>query len=75
MSIKTLYTGGLFHCYMLDESICQLGVSGLFCRFYSIFRWKILLTNNVETDKTPHDVASDLGLRRLPNFYDTFTSF
>ena len=33
--VNPLYTNGLFHCYMLDESICHLGVSGLFCRFYS----------------------------------------
>ena len=31
-----MYTGGLFHCSMLEE-IDILGVSGLFCRFYSIF--------------------------------------
>ena len=30
-----LYTGGLFHCYMLNKTICL--VLGLFCRFYSIF--------------------------------------
>ena len=30
-----LYTGGLFHCYMLDESICHFR-SGRFCQFYSI---------------------------------------
>ena len=35
--INPLYTGGLFHCYMLDESICHLKLSGLFCGFYSIF--------------------------------------
>ena len=34
--LNPLYTGGLFHCYMLDESICHIGVSGLFYRFYSI---------------------------------------
>ena len=37
---NTLYTGGLFRCYMLDESICYLRVSGLFCRFCSIFDGK-----------------------------------
>ena len=25
-----LYTGRLFHCYMLDKSICQFRASGLF---------------------------------------------
>ena len=31
-----LYIGGLFRCYIW-ESISHLEVSGLFCRFYSIF--------------------------------------
>ena len=35
-----LYIGGLFHYYMLDESICHFRVSGLFCLFYSIFDGK-----------------------------------
>ena len=35
--INPLYTSGLFQHYMLDESICHLGVSGLFCHFNSIF--------------------------------------
>ena len=43
-----------------------LGVSGLFCRNYSIFVWKIILANTVDCDQTPHDVASDLGLQCLP---------
>ena len=38
-----------------------LGVSGLFCCFYSIFE-----ANNVDPDQTPHHVASDLGLLCLP---------
>ena len=33
-----------------------LGISGLCCRFYSIF------DGNVDLDQTPHNVASDLGL-------------
>ena len=42
----------------------------IFCRFYSIFDGKILLANNVDPDKTPHNVASDLGLHCLPmTFY------
>ena len=40
MRLDSLYTGGLFYCYMLDENICHLGVSGLFCGFYSIFATK-----------------------------------
>ena len=37
--VNPLYTGGLFHCYMLDESVI-LGVSDIFCQFYSIFGGK-----------------------------------
>ena len=61
-----LYTGGLFHCYMLIESICTFRhvESILSLKFY--FRWEILLANNVDPDQTPHDVASDLGLQCLP---------
>ena len=61
-----LYTGRLFHCYMLDESICHFrGVrSILLLLFY--FWWKILLANNVEPDQMPHYVACDLGLHCLP---------
>ena len=39
-----------------------LGMSGLICHFYSIFDWKILLANNVDTDQTPYYVGSYLGL-------------
>ena len=55
-----LYTGGLFHCYMLDESVI-LGVSGICCCFYSI-----LFANNVDPDQMPHNVASEMGLHYLP---------
>ena len=34
--LNRLYTGRHFHCYMLDEFVI-LGVSGLFCHFYTIF--------------------------------------
>ena len=64
-SVNPLYAGGLFHRYMLDDSICHFRGSDLFCRFYSIFLWKILLANNVDPDQTPHYVASDLGLHCL----------
>ena len=33
---NALYTGGLFHWFMLDESIIILEMSGLFCRFNSV---------------------------------------
>ena len=66
-------TAYLTHCLLVDSStvICWaspffiLGVSDLFCCFYSIFSWKILLTNNVDPDQMPHYVASDLGLHCL----------
>ena len=43
----------------------NLGVSGLFCYFYSMFD-RIRLANNVDSDLTPRYVASDLGLHCLP---------
>ena len=53
-----------------------LGVSGLFCRFYSIFLWEIPLANTLDPDQTPHNirrphyVVFDLGLQSLPRpFY------
>ena len=46
--------------------MCILGVSGLFGCIYSIFLWKILLANNVDSDQMLHYVASDLGLHCLP---------
>ena len=64
-NFNPLYTGRLFRCSMLDESICHLGVSGLFCSFYC-FSWKILSANTVDPIQTPHYVASDLGLHCLP---------
>ena len=51
-------------CWMNPFAI--LGMSGLFCRFYSILDWKLLLANNVDPSQTPHYVASDLGLQCLP---------
>ena len=42
-----------------------LGVPGLFCRFYSIVFKENPVANNVDPDKTPHYVASDLGLHCL----------
>ena len=29
--INPFYTGGLFHRFMLDKSICHFRASGLFC--------------------------------------------
>ena len=49
----------------LTSPFVILGVSGLFCRFYSIFDGKILVANSVGPDQMPHHVASDLGLHCL----------
>ena len=35
--IDPLYSGGLFHYYMLDQSICHFRGVVVFCRFYFIF--------------------------------------
>ena len=50
-------------CWMSPFVI--LGVSGVFCHFYSIFDGKSCLLNNVYPDQMPHYVASDLGLHCL----------
>ena len=50
---------------MLDESVSHLGLSDLFCRFYSVFDG-FPLAVDVDPDRTPHYVASDLGLHCLP---------
>ena len=34
------FTGGLFHCYLLDTRFAILGVSGLFHHLYSVFDGK-----------------------------------
>ena len=34
--LNLFHTGGLFHCYMLAESICRFREPYLFCRFLSI---------------------------------------
>ena len=34
-------TGGLFHCYMLNESICHFRGVGVYFHFYSIFHRKL----------------------------------
>ena len=68
-----MYTGGLFHCHMLDESSCHFRSirSILSLSFY--FGRKILLANNVDPDQTPYYVAYDLGLHCLPMTF--FTGF
>ena len=51
---------------MLDESICHFRGFGFICHFYSFFDGKILTANNVDPDKMPHYVVSDLVLHCLP---------
>ena len=63
---NTLYAGGLFHCFTLDESILQFRDVGSSLSLLFYFWWKILLANNVDPDQTPHHVASDLSLHCLP---------
>ena len=65
-AINTLYTGGLFHCYKLDESICHFKGIGSISSLIIFFEREILSANNVVPDPMPHDVASDLGLQCLP---------
>ena len=57
-----LYTGGFFHCYMLDKSICHSreARANLLLLFY--FDSKQCR----DPDQMPHHVASDLGLHCLP---------
>ena len=52
--------------YILGESMCHFGVSGLFGRSYFILMEQILLAKSVDPDQTSHYVASDLGLHCLP---------
>ena len=41
-SDNPLYTGGLCHCYMLDESICHFRGVGSILSLLLYFQWKIL---------------------------------
>ena len=60
-NINPQYTGGLFHYYMLDESICHFrGVMSI------LSLYSILLANSEDPYQTPHHVASDLCLHCLP---------
>ena len=68
----------LTRCTLVDSTTAMcwtspfviLEVSGQFCRFYSIFLWKIQSANTVYPDQAPHNVASDLSLHCLPmTFY------
>ena len=63
--LNPLYTDGLFHCYMLDKSICHFrGVwSILSLLFYFCWIENLLSKQYIPA---PHVVASDLGLWYLP---------
>ena len=47
--INPLYTCGLFHCYMLDKSICHFRRVGSILSLFSFFDgWKTLLASSVQ---------------------------
>ena len=56
-----LYTGELFHCYIIDKSISHFRGVTYFVAFILLL-WKILLAYSIDPDQMPHKVASDLGL-------------
>ena len=60
-----MYTGELFHCYMLYKSICHFRGVGSILSLFFIFNGK-LYKQSVVPDQMPHYVASDLGLHCLP---------
>ena len=64
--LHSLYTGGLFHCYMFDKSICHFRGAGSILWLLFYFKANILLANSVNPDQTPRYVASDLGLHCPP---------
>ena len=59
-------TGRLIHCYILDISICHFRDFGSILLLLFYFLMEILLLNNVDSDQTPHNLASKLGLHCLP---------
>ena len=65
VDFNPLYTGRLFHCYILDESNCHFRGVGSILLLLFYFLWKILLANTVDPDQMPHYVAIDLGLHCL----------
>ena len=59
MLLNPLYTGRLFHCYMLVESICHFrGVMSILSLLF-YFLWKILLANTEDPDQMLHYNGSD----------------
>ena len=67
-TIKTLYTGGLFHCYMLDETICNF--RGVRLSFFRNLYKKMAacFANSGDPDQMPPSAASDLDLHSLPKY-------
>ena len=51
---------------MLGESICHFRGAGSILSLLFYCSWNILLANNVDRDRTPQILASDLGLDCLP---------
>ena len=62
--LNTLYIAGLFHCYVLDESICHF--RDVWSTLSLLFLMEILSANNVDPDQMPHHLASDLGQHCIP---------
>ena len=52
--INPLFTGGLFHCYMLDKFICHIGGIGSILSLLLYILWKILQANKIDLDQMPH---------------------
>ena len=66
--INPLYTGGLFHCYMLDKFICHFKGIWSILSLLLHFQWKILVANNIDPDQMPHYLAFDLSLHPFMGF-------
>ena len=60
------FTGRLFHCHMLDESIFHFRGVGSISSLLLYLWWELLWENNEDPDQTPYIVGYDLGLHCLP---------
>ena len=65
-AINPLYTGGLFHCYILDESVSHFRSVGSVLSLLAKFLMEHPVSSKVDPDQTQHYVASDLGLYCFP---------
>ena len=63
---NTLYTGGLFPCFIFDKSISHFRAVRSVLLLLFFLNGKILLANSVDLDQMPLYVASDLGPHCLP---------